>query len=274
MSEPAKVNPILPEVMLNGILKTGLVVVGGKNTGKSNAGKVISSEIIRNQPLPIQLKIFDTASNLRWDFEPILFQSIDERTRYFYDGDEHILFDIALVDEIDILSFVERVILTDYYRMRARKELLGGHINKWILYLIEEAQNEIGSYSLMRREGMRLLKFFSEGRNFNQSYILIGQRLADVSTRAIERCSGYLFGKMTGDNDIAKLKRIVGRDSVIVNDVKKLEVEKGQFLYYNGASTYDFNCPKYDSKGQKPKPYILDLKNIPTWRYREGVRII
>lgn len=272
MSEPVK--PILPDVILNGILKTGLVVVGGKDTGKSNAGKVIASEIIRNQPLPIQVKFFDTASNLRWNFDPILYQSIDEKTRYFYDGNEHILFDIALVDEVDILSFIERVILTDYYRMRERKEELGGHIDKWILYMCEESQNLIGSYSLMRREGIRLLKFFSEGRNFNQSYILIGQRLADVSTKAIERCNGYLFGKMTGDNDIAKLKRIVGRDSAIVNDIKKLEVEKGQFLFYNGNSTYDFNCPKYDSKGEKPKPYILDLKNIPTWRFREGQRII
>jgi len=272
MSEIVK--PVLPDPMLNGILKTGLVIVGGKATGKSNAGKVIASEIIRNQPLPIQVKIFDTCSNLRWDFEPILYQTVDEKSRYFYDGDEHVLFDINLIDETDILSFIEKVVYTDYLKQRERKEELGGHVDKWILYMVEEAQNEIGTYSLMRREGARVLKLFSEGRNFNQTFILIGQRLADVSTRAIERCNGYLFGRMTGDNDIAKLKRIVGRDSVIIDEIKKLEIEKGQFLYYDGSSTYDFNCPAYDSRGQKPRPYILDLKQIPVWRFREGRKIL
>jgi len=270
----AEQNPVVPKEVLNGILKSGLVIVGGKATGKSNAGKIIASEIIRNQPLPIQIKIFDQSSTFKWDFEPILYQTIDENSRYFYDGEEHILFDLNLIDDIDTLSFMSKVVYTDYLRQRARKEELGGHVDKWILYLTEEAQGITGSYSLIRKEGTRLMTLYAMGRNFGQTYLLVGQRLADLSSRAVERINSYLFGKMVGDNDLAKLKRIVGRKSVIIDEVQKLEIEKGQFLYYNGASTYDFNCPKYDSKGQKPRPYILDLKNIPTWRFREGRRII
>lgn len=272
MSEPVK--PVLPDQILNGILKSGLVIVGGKATGKSNAGKVIASEIIRNRPLPIQIKIFDQSSTFKWDFEPILYQTIDENSRYFYDGDEHILFDLNLIDEIDTLSFMSKVVYTDYLKQRARKEELGGHVDKWILYLTEEAQGITGSYSLIRKEGMRLMTLYAMGRNFGQTYLLIGQRLADLSSRAVERISSFLFSKMVGDNDLAKLKRIVGRKSVIVEDVQKLEIEKGAFLYYNGMSTYDFNCPKYEGKGQRPRPYILDLKQIPTWRYREGRKIL
>jgi len=268
-------NQILPSKILNGILKGGLVIVGGKGCGKSNAGKVFTAEIIRKQPLPIQVKIFDTASNLRWDFEDIIYQEITEKTRYFYDKeDNHVLFDIALINDDDILKFMERVVMNDYLKQRARKAELGGHNDKWILYMVEEAQNIIGTHSLMRRSGRRLLKLFSEGRNFGLSFIFIGQRLADVSTKAIERCNGYLYGRMTGDNDLAKLKRIVGRKSPIVSNVQKLDAGKGQFIFYNGMSTYNVQVPLYDAKGMKPKLFVQDVKDVKMWRYVEGRKII
>lgn len=265
---------ILPRPVLNGILKSGLVITAGKGTGKSNAGKVWTADIIRNQPLPpIQVKIFDTASNLRWDFEPILCQEINEKTRYFYDKDEHILFDIALVDDEEVLKFMERVVMTDYLKQRKRKEELEGHNDKWILYLVEEAQNILGTHSLMRRSGRRLLKLFSEGRNFGLSFIFIGQRLADISTKAIERCNGYLFGRMNGDNDLAKLKRIVGRKSSIADKVQKLEIGKGEFMFYNGGSTYDVTFPLYKSNGNRPRMFVPNVNDVPMWRYIEGKRM-
>lgn len=264
---------ILPPNILSDILKSGWVIAGGKGTGKSNTGKVYTAEIIKNQPL-IQVKIFDTASNLRWDFEPILCQEINERTRYFYDGDKHILFDIALYDDEDILKFMEKVVRQDNLRQRARKKELGGHNDTWILYLVEEAQNIIGTHSLMRREGRRLLKLFSEGRNFGLSFIFIGQRLADISTKAVERCNGYVFGRMNGDNDLAKIKRIVGRKSKIVDDVQKLEPSKGQFIFYNGMSTYELQVPLYKANGMRPKMFVRDIKDVPIWRYIDGKHLL
>ena len=265
---------VLPDQILRNILRTGLVVPAMKAAGKSETGKTITATIIRNRPLPIQVKIFDTASNLRWNFEPILCQEITEETRFFYNGEKDILYDINLNDDDDKLTFMSKVVNTDYNLQRKRKTELEGHVDKFILYLVEEAQLLMGRYSLLKRIGRNVLQTLSIGRNFGMSFILIGQRLADISTSAIERCDGYLFGKLTGDNDIAKLRRIVGRKSDIVEDVKKLELSKGQFIYFDGASAYDFNCPAYDSKGQRPIMWSPNLKNFPIWNYREGKRII
>lgn len=275
MSEETKPeNEILPEAILRGILRTGLVIPAMRGAGKSEAGKTITAEIIRKQPLPIQVKIFDVASNLRWGFEPILCQEITEDTRFFYNGKKHILYDMNITDDDEKLKFMSKVALTDYLSQRKLKTQLGGYVDRFILYLVEEGQLLLGRYSLMKRIGRDVFTILSVGRNFGISNIIIGQRLADMSTSALERCAGYLFGKMVGDNDIAKLRRIVGRDSPIVDDVKRLELEKGQFIYYDGASAYDFNCPKYDSKGQQPTLWVPNLKEFPVWMYREGKVII
>lgn len=267
---------ILPKDMLNSILKSGIVIVGGPATGKTNAGKVITSEIIRKHGDFIQVKAFDSAMNLRYEYEPILYQEINERTRYFYDGNEHIVFDINLLSERDFLSFVGKVILNDYINQRKAKERNCGIVQKWILYYLEESQSVLGTYSLMRREARTLLKLFSEGRNFGLSYTIVGQRLAEISTSAIERRMNFLFGRMTGDADISKLKRIVGRDSDIVEDVKKLEIEKGQFIFWNGFATYDFNSPKWeplDKNANCPIPWEPKVRDVPIWRYRDGARL-
>jgi len=268
MSEPVKPNPILPDIIRESILQSGLVILGSKSCGKTNAGKLIASEIIRNsQSIPIQVKFFDLAGNLKFDFEPILYQTIDDRTRFFYDGNENILFDINLIDEDDIFGFMEKVLLTDYYRQRERKETLGGHVDKWILYFIEESQGVLSSYSLMRKTGGRVFQLFSIGRNFGQNFVLISQRLADLSTRAVERCNSYLIGKTSGDNDIAKLKRLIGKDSNIVDEIKNLNVQNGEFIFYNPTiRNQDVQFPLYNSKGQKPRPFIPE--NIPIWRER------
>jgi len=141
MASEENKNKILPDKILLSILKTGLVIVGGPDVGKSVTAKAIVSEIIGNpQPVPIQVKIFDSASNWRWNFDEILCQRIDENVRHFYDGPEHILFDIRLIDEEEMFKFMEKVILTDYLRQGDRKDVLEGHNDKYILYIVEEAQ--------------------------------------------------------------------------------------------------------------------------------------
>jgi hypothetical protein len=272
-----KKNPedlILPEQILRKILRTGLIIPAIGGAGKSESGKSITSYIIKKQPLPIQVKIFDVASNLRWNFEPILCQEITENTRFFYSGEKHILYDINMSDDDEKLKFIAKVIQTDYLKQRKLKSELGGHVDKFILYLFEESQIVLGRYALMKKLGRTVKETLSMGRNFGMSFIFIGRRLADMSTSAIEMSEGYLFGKMIGDNDLAKLRRIVGKKSNIVDDVKKLELGKGQFIYFDGSSAYDFNCPPYDSKGQKPIMWTPNIKSMPIWRYREGKQII
>lgn len=258
-----------PEILAE-ILRTGLLIVGGKGIGKTNAFKVITSEIIKNQPLPIQVKLFDTACNLRWDFEPIFYQTVDEKSRLIYGGNKHILYDIEIIEQGDMQRFINDIIIHDYLNQRKLKIEMKGNLMEWILYGLEETQNSLGRYALIRKEGQKLLKMISEARNYNQSFIIVGQRLADISTSLIERASGYLFGKMTGDNDLSKLRRICGSDIEMDDFVKKLQL--GEFIYWNGSSAYQFNCPKYKS-GTVPLEWQPEEKDKKIWTWLWGRRL-
>lgn len=278
MSVPIKdvdqTKQLLPNNILVEILTTGLVVVGQKGTGKSIAGKSITSEIIKRQPIPIQCKLFDTALNWRWAYEPILYQTITDKTRFFYSGKEHILFDIELIDEREITSFISETVLNDFYKQRELKKQWKGDRTKfgWKLYCLEEVQSSLSRFALMRTEGRKMLKMISECRNFNQSFIIIGQRLANMSTSLVERCSGYLFGKMIGDNDLRKVRRICGKDSGVDKKVKQL-ADFGQFIYFNGSSGYRFNCPKYEVI-TAPREWVIKEEDKLIWDHFYGRRII
>lgn len=263
---------ILPDPILSEILKTGLVIVGGKGTGKSIAGKVITAEIIQKQPLPIQCKIIDTALNWRWQFEPILFQEITERTRFIYSGKEHILYDTEFIDEDELMKFITKIVVNDYWKQRKLKKELEGNLFNWMLYTLEETQSSMSRFALMRKGGRVMLKMISEGRNFNQLFIIIGQRLANMSTALVERCHGMLFGKMVGDNDLAKIRRKCGRDSGIDDEVKKL-ADFGEFIYWNGSSAYKFNCPEYNNE-TRPIEWVMKEEDKKIWEHFYGRHII
>lgn len=263
---------LLPDALLREILKTGLVIVGGRGVGKSNAAKVITAEMIKRQPLPIQCKFFDTVLNWRWEFEPILFQEIDEKTRFVYSGIEHILYDIQLLETRDITFFIKKVIKNDFLKQMDLKKQLEGNLGEWELYMLEEASSSLDKYALRRKEGKIMLRVIAEGRNFNQCFIIIGQRLANISTSLVERCHGYLFGKMIGDNDLNKVRRICGSASGMREEVKNL-ADKGEFIYYNGSSAYKFNCPLY-KVDTKPRKWIMKEEDKQIWIHQWGRRII
>jgi len=253
------------------MLQTGILVGGGKGCGKSTVFKVVTSEIIRQQPLPIQVKLFDTACVLRWAFEPILRQTIDEKTEFVYSGKKHILYDINLMEPREIQSFISQVCLNDFIKQRDLKIEMEGNLLEWNLYGLEETQSSLSTYALQRKEGKKLLKMISEARNFNQAFIVVGQRLANVSTALTERMQGYLFGRMIGDNDLAKVKRMCGSESGIHKMVKKLP-QFGHFIYYNGSSAYKLYCPPYKCT-TKPIEWKPKEEDRPTWEWLWGKRL-
>jgi hypothetical protein len=242
------------------VLDTGLIVLGAKKAGKSNAAKVLATDIINNYP-NIQCRIFDTCQNWLHGFEPIICQKIIEDTRYLYTEDKHVLYDIALMDIDEIMESIGAIAFYDYNRQRLLKSV-GQLENKWIVYVIEEAQNILGNYSLMKKSGKLWLKVISEARNFNMAFIMIGQRAADISAKAVERAQGYLFGRAGGDNDKKKIGRIVGNATIkeelrkakwirvqgdkIVDIVPKLNL--GEFVYFNGNSGRVIQFPEYTTK--------------------------
>jgi len=250
---------MLTAEILQEILDTGIVLAGAKKCGKSNASKVLASEIIKEHP-NIQVRIFDTCQNWVHGFEPVLCQKINDETRYLYTGKRNVLYDIELMDMEKIMDDIGKIVSHDYNEQRLLKTQ--NKMDRWIVYFIEEAQNVLGTYSLSRESGKLWIKMISEGRNFNMAFVFIGQRLADISTKVIERANGYLFGRTFGDNDKKKITRIVG-DAImdkglgdnedyikitgnkIVEEVSKLET--GEFIYFNGKVGRHIKFPCYTS---------------------------
>lgn len=246
------------------MLKSGLVVVGSKGCGKSNAVKEIISQILTGKALTEKIarcKIYDTCQNWRHEFERIPFFEVDEYIHvddYLIQGENNdvILYDFELSNVDDIMHLVGESIKRDFATNREMKKRGSGSIPYWDIYCIEEAQNVLGSYSLNKDTGKFWLKAISEGRNFNMAFIFIGQRLADISTKAIERAQGYLFGKITGDNDKNKIRRICGKIITVDNNhdvdirAKISSLKQGQFIYWNGVQgwTIDFNLYKSNTK--------------------------
>jgi hypothetical protein len=259
---------VLTNEIIQEILDTGLIVVGSKKCGKSNASKILASEIIKNYP-NIQCRIFDSCQNWIHLFEPIVCQKIDGDTRYLYTGDQSVLYDIGLMDTEQIMESIGVLMQNDFNKQRLLKSV--NRMDKWIVYFIEEAQNVLGTFSLSKTTGKLWIKVISEGRNFNMAFILIGQRMADISAKAIERAQGYLFGKTSGDNDRRKIKRIVG-DAIIsehlegeewirrsgdeiVNEVPRLDT--GEFIYFNGKNGRYMKFSEYPNK-TTPIPLVRE----------------
>jgi len=234
----------LSNELLSTIKRSGLIITGGRGQGKSNLAKVIASQIIRSNP-DIQVKITDSTQSWSHGFEPIEFQYINEDTLVgdIYFGERNFLYDIELVGVDDILDTITSICMSDFglQRLFKKEDLME---DSWILYVIEEAQNVIGSYALNGKSGKGFLKLISESRNFNMNLILITQRLSDVSTKAVERCSTYAFSKMTGDNDLKKVQRICGKESGVAETLPKLGV--GEFILWNGDHASKLNVPLYN----------------------------
>jgi len=151
---------------------------------------------------------------------------------------------------------MQQLIKNDFYNKARMKLICNGQVYNWLCYVIEEGQSVIGSSALRGKENYFWLKAISTGRNLGLSFIFTGQRLSDISTKAIERCGGYLLGKMTGDNDLKKVRALGGKE--LSQQVKTLPT--GSFIYYNGTQE-QIDFPLFQSYG-KPKPYIQPQLNV------------
>ena len=261
---------MLTAEILQEMLDTGIVIAGAKKCGKSNASKVLASEIIKNYP-NIQVRIFDSCNNWVHGFESVLCQKINDETRYLYTGKRNVLYDIELLDIEKIMGDIGKIVSHDYSEQRLLKTQ--NKMEKWIIYFIEEAQNVLGTYSLSRDSGKLWVKMVSEGRNFNMAFVFIGQRMAEISTKVIERSNGYLLGRCGGDNDKKKIARIVGNAVIetklendewlrvtgdkISEEVSRLET--GEFVYFNGKTGRLIKFPEYKTES---KPISLSMETL------------
>ena len=254
------INTAISNGLLKEVLKTGLICVGSKGCGKSNAVKVITRELLVRGLADV--KVFDLALNWLFDFEQLPYQLVEDDTTII--NAKNCIYDFTLTYNHNQINYtMQRLMKRDYHNKARMKLVCDGQIYNRLVYIIEEAQNVIGSSALRGKENHFWLKAISTSRNIGLSYIFIGQRLSDISTKAVERCNGYLLGKMTGDNDLRKVKALGGKE--LRRQVKQLEV--GSFIYYNGDKTEQIDFPLFESYG-RPKPY---LETQPTVEMGSGL---
>ena len=214
--------------------------------------QLIADEIIKD-PLIIT-KTFDPCQNMRHEFESIPFQEVKAWDNLIGLDDLHMLYDMETDSSQIFMNQISDVIMRDLKINREAKKVHGGKIPYWNIYCIEEAQDVIDSNSMRGKRGELWKKCISEGRNFNMSFIMIGQRLAEISTTATEKAQGYLIGKSSGDNDLSKIKRICGKKSGVSDIISLLNV--GEFIYWDGVKPTKIKFPDYKTLATG-KPWLV-----------------
>jgi hypothetical protein len=263
-----KKDDVIPSWIVDDVLKRSCTIVSNPQFGKTNLAKVLISEIVRQRPLLTNIKVFDVAQVWRHSFlSSFKMQEINDNTVKVYAEPENTIFDIEYEDSEKIMQFMGNTVLLDYEENRLRKKMANGKLMDYKLYCIEEAQNSLGTYSLSRETYRIWLKMISEAGNFNMSFIFIGQRAADISTKAIERSQTYFIGKTVGDRNIMKLRGIIGRNAgmeqlqePLYEKAKRLKL--GEFLFWNGATAWLFECPKFEDLYPNEKP--IEVKPEPS----------
>lgn len=233
--------------LLEDILNTGLILVAGKNHGKTVTTMHIVRAFAKARP-DVRINIFDTCLNWRWRYDKVPYFMMDTVVDSLPSVNP-IIVDVPFASSADTRMAVSSVALKDFGIKKGFK-VATDDLPYWNLYVIEEIQNIFGTHALKGFEGEFWLKVVSEGRNFKQSYIGLGQRLASVSTEIVERAKGYLFGNLTGDNCLKKVNRIAGKN--MKEAVRTLK--QGQFLHYCAGSVHRFTFPMFKQQG-KPYPY-------------------
>jgi len=252
----------IPQEVVQNLLATGLLIVGGKGCGKTNACKVVLQQLLK-QP-NISVKAFDTVANWRFNFINIPYLELNENTIndiWEIPLTESMIYDIGFIEPTMRRGIIGALVLKEKMLRREEKIINNGVLPNWIVYTIEEAQNIIGTNSISSVQGRFWLDFVSECRNYGQSFVFIGQRIADISAKAVERCQGTLVGRMTGDNDLKKLNRILGKE--LTDRVPYLKL--GQFIYYNGEKKESLivDFPLFKSE---LKPYPYKQTSTSWWR--------
>jgi len=239
-----------------------LLIVGLGGHGKTTAVMHLAREIMKTKEYQegvFKVKISDTANVWKWKFDEIPYIDVT-KSRKIPENEQALLLDLGFTDTDLNMSILESIVRADYYKQKALIDSLEGRLTTRRIYIIEEMQNMFGSYSMSGKSGKFWLKEVSEGRNYGQYMIGLGQRLADISTKVVERTRYFLLGAISGDNDAKKLRQMFGSDRgrEVTNNL--LALSKYDFLWIdkeNPESSYTLTFPKFEQNG---KPYEWTAK--------------
>jgi hypothetical protein len=248
--------------ILEGLMQSGkLIIIGLPQQGKTTTAMHIIRKLTETKEFQegvFLIKVCDTANVWKWRFDKIPYIDLT-KTHNIPEIERILLLDLGYTDNKINTSLIESMVRGDYYRQREMINKLEGRINIRRIYVIEEIQNILGTYSMNGESGRFWLKEISEGANYGQYIIGLGQRLSDISTKIVERCRYFLIGALTGDNDLAKLKRMLGSEKANVLDLVR-GLKKGEFLWLdkeNPEGSMKIYFPIFVQNG---KPYEYGAK--------------
>ena len=258
-----------------------LFFVSKKGHGKTVACQNLAMEIVKNSNN--KLVIFETFPKWSLEFPNVSFMEIPsnwivetdkvidienawirhERSFTVLHGDlisqflkenKHCIFLISNED-IEKIAFFEYSIIYKFYRRQYDLLRKGYDLNRQYYFILEEAQNSLDSKILSSRLFRRYRKLFSEARNMNLHWILISQRMQDLSTYFRARCS-LAIGKIGLDDWDLKLKRLL---KPIDNGKQILKLDRGSFFFSSINDIVQF--PKFQPK--KPREFFYTIKPKP-----------
>jgi len=263
MSNPQVIDPAfikkIDEIIAMAVQNGGLMFVATNGSGKSCAGMWFARRIMDNpkhEAHEYKLTIFDTVYNWRYNFDKIPF--IDYNQTRMLPISQDLIIDVSDLDPIDTRNNISAILMEDFQKKQELKVAMNGQLPFVNFYIIEEMQNVFGTYALGQKTGRFNLKLFAEGRNFGMCFIGIGQRIADISPKAIERRRYFLLGRANGDNDLQKIGRMF--NPIVAEHLKALQV--GSFLFFDKeTNTLDeIGFPLFNQMG-KPEALVLNKIN-------------
>jgi len=251
------------EKILQSLILTGkLLIVGVPQIGKTTACQHIVRSLMETKEFQegiFQIKICDSANVWKWRFDKIPFVDMT-KTHNIPEDERILLLDLGYTDTKLNTSLIENMVRGDYYRQKEIINKLEGRLSIRRIYVIEEIQNVFGTYSMSGDSGRFWLKVVSEGANYGQYIIGLGQRLADISTRICERTRYILIGATSGQNDLAKLKRMMPSSKATVIIDKIMGLKRGVFLFLDKENAENSMIIYFPKFVQTEKPYEYNVK--------------
>lgn len=176
-----------------------------------------------------------------------------EAIRQFLNDNQHCIF-LINHDDIEAISFFVYSVVYRFYRRAYDLLRKNYELKNHVYFVLEESQNSLDSKVISSKLFRRYRKLFSEARNMNLHWILITQRLQDLSTYFRARTS-LAIGKIGLDDWDLKLRRLL---KPIENKEQILKLERGSFYFTainDIASFPDFKpCKPKEFQYCEPEP--------------------
>jgi len=227
--EQKKFDEKLSEIVEKIRLTSRFMVVATNQMGKTDVSMHLFRAIMkRSDHAENKVKTidFDPAVNLRYKFDKVPF--IDRTKVRHVPLAQDLIVDIPFINASLKRDAVMEVLSSDFIHKRKLKMEHNGNNPFYNFYIIDEMQNIWGTYALRKKDGESALTIFSESSNYGMVIIGLSQRFADVATGVVERCAYYLVGRLSGDNELKKLQRMVDNEKII-SQVRGLK--RGEFVF-------------------------------------------